>query len=252
MAYRIAVLNDTHHPLHDPRAISLVFDVLKDLQPEVLFLNGDILDFYMLNSHGPKHPDIIFNLEDEFNSGRAFLEECREKLPNAKIIFNSGNHENRLDRFIIGNARPLWGFCTVEKQLRLSDLEIEYYPYNTAYRVKGTSLFLQHSPPSYGENGARTSLLKKPGASFIYGCTHRMQSSFITHATGEVHSVHFNGWLGSTTLTDQHQAVYSFIKNHLTWQQCFAVVTVDEPNFFVNQYSIKDYKCSVDGYLYEG
>ena len=252
MAYRMAVINDTHHCLQDQRAVDLALDVFEDIQPEVLFLNGDILDAFNLNFYSPKHPEIQFKLEDEFNSARLFLEDCRKRLPNAKIIYNAGNHEHRVDRFIIAYAKPFWGLLSVEKQLRLDDLEIEYYPYNNAYNVKGTSLYLQHSPPSYGENGARTSLLKKPGASFIYGCTHRMQAAHVTHANGEVHSVYFNGWLGSIDATPEHAQVFSYIKNHLTWQQCFAIVTVDEPHFFVNQYQIKDYKVSVDGHLYIG
>jgi hypothetical protein len=135
--------------------------------------------------------------------------------------------------------------------LRLKERGISYLPYNSEYQIGDTSLIAQHSPPSYSENGDRTSLLKKPGRSWIFGCTHRMQSAYVNHGEGIVHSAHFNGWLGSTNLTPRHEAVYQFIKNHNTWQQCFSIVTVSGSQHFVNQYEIKDYRASVDGFIYE-
>jgi predicted phosphodiesterase len=252
MALRIGVINDIHIPCHDPRAVDLVLDIFEDMSLDEIILNGDILDVYLLNSHGPKHPDFQGTLEWEFEEGNKFLDKLQKKCPNTKIIFNAGNHEYRVDRFVINNCPSFYNLLTTEKMLKLETRGIDYYPYNTALRVGETSLYVQHSPPSYGENGARTSLIKKPGRSFLYGCTHRMQAAHINHSDNVVESVYFNGWLGSTDLTPMHRAVYQFIKNHNTWQHCFAVVTVDGPNHFVNQYQIKDYKAVVDGFLYVG
>lgn len=252
MAYLIACINDTHHPLHDEKAINLVLDILHDVQPEIIVLNGDIADFYSINMHnnGEKHPDVQFRLEDEFISVREFLETLREKCPNSKIIYNAGNHEWRLDRFIIQKAKPFWGMMTVEKQLRLSDLEIIYRPYNRALKLDNIELYIQHSPPSYGENGARTSLLKKNGSSWIWGCTHRLQAAHTNLADGTTVSGFFNGWLGSIDATPEHSAVFEFVRGHDFWQKGFSLIAVDGKHFFVDQILIKDYSCYANGAFY--
>jgi predicted phosphodiesterase len=252
MAYRVGVIGDLHIPVHDERAVNLVLDIFEDIGIDELVLNGDILDVYLLNSHGPKHPDFQGTLEWEFEKGNEFLDLLQKKLPKTKIYFNAGNHEFRLDRFVINNAPHFWNILTVEKMLRLKERGIPYLPYNEEFRLGETQLYTQHSPPSYGENGARTSLLKKPGRSWIFGCTHRMQSAYLNHGDGIVHSAHFNGWLGSIDETPSHRAVFQYIKGHNSWQQCFILATIDGPNHFVSQYEIKNYCAVVDGHIYQG
>lgn len=252
MPYRVGIIGDLHIPVHDPRAIDLVVDIFQDVGIDELILNGDIADFYLLNSHGPKHPDFQGTLEWEFEEVNNFLDTLQKKLPKTKIYFNAGNHEFRLDRFVVNNAPHFWNILTVENMLRLKDRGIAYLQYNEEFQIGNTKLYTQHSPPSYGENGARTSLIKKPGRSWIFGCTHRMQSAYINHEQGVVHSAHFNGWLGSTNLTPMHKAVFQYVKNHNSWQQCFSIASIDGPNHFVTQYEIKNYKAVVDGFLYEG
>ena len=208
MAYRIGVINDLHIPFHDPRTLDLVLDIYQDIGVDEIILNGDVLDFYSINMHGAKNPEVQFRLQDELDEGRAFLENLRKKFPKIKIIFNAGNHEHRLDRFILQSAPPFWGLVTVEKQLRLADLDIPYRKYQDPLLIK--DLIIVHSPSSYGVNGARTMLTNKPGSSYLVGCTHRLQTATITDAHGKVHSCHFNGWLGSTTLTEAHKEVFSY------------------------------------------
>lgn len=250
MAYRIGVINDLHIPFQDPRSVGLVLDIYEDIGVDEIILNGDVLDFYAINMHGPKHPEVQFKLQDELEEGRSFLEKLRNRFKDTKIIFNAGNHEDRLDRFILNSAPPFWDLVTVEKQLRLAELNIPYRRYQEPLYIN--DLIIVHSPSSYGVNGARTMLTNKPGSSYLVGCTHRLQTATITDAHGKVHSCHFNGWLGSTTLSEAHKRVFSYAKGHENWQQCFAIVTVTEKDTFVQQYQIKNYKASVDGYLYEG
>ena len=249
---RIGVINDIHLPIHDPKALNLALDVFQDVGITDLVINGDALDFYLVNSHGPKHPDIQFLLEDEFKAGNDFLDELQDRFSKSNIFFNSGNHCNRLDRFIINKCPQFWNVVSVKGMLNLEGRGIPYHEYNRPWNVKGTDLFIQHSPPSYGENGARTSLLKKFGGSWIFGCTHRMQQSHIRRPDGSLCSAYFNGWLGSTSLTDQHRRVFEYTKGHENWQQGFAVVDVIGSQYFVHQCLIKNYQTTLDGHLYDG
>ena len=136
--------------------------------------------------------------------------------------------------------------------LDLERLNIEFYHYNYCYQLEETNLYIQHSPPSYGQNGARTSLLTKLDASFIFGCTHRKQMSSMTGHSGEVYSVYFNGWLGTTTASAEHKRVFSYAKGHQNWQHSAIVVTVlDGKKHFVEQIDIKDECLILDGNIYE-
>lgn len=257
MITRTMVINDVHLPFSNTKLLSsqctgLIADIIEDRKLDRLIINGDLLDFYCVNSHGPKHPDISTTLLDELNSGRDFFESLRKRFPRLEVIFLYGNHEDRLDRFILQNAKPFWNVLNIENPCNLEAMGIEYYPYNKEYQVDETNLFIQHSPPSYGVNGARTSLLKKLDRCYIYGCTHREQKATSTGASGQRYSVYFNGWLGSTEETPEHKRVFSYAKGHENWQSTFSIVTVkNKVDFHVNQYSIVNNSTVVDGVLYE-
>lgn len=249
---RIAILNDLHIPWHDPRLVNLVLDILQDPIHKIskIILNGDVLDFYNCNSHGPKHPAIKDVLEDELSAGLDFIKELRRRFPKIPILFIYGNHEWRLERFIVDKCPAFWNILKLEKQLQLEHYNIEMLQYNKAHNIPGTDLFIQHSPPSYSENAASTALKKKPGASYIWGCTHRIQR-FVKKGKYRYYEAYLNGWLGSTNLSEDHFEVFRYTKGHDDWQNGFSIVDVVGDWFSVNQYLIKDYKASVGGYLYE-
>lgn len=253
MITRTLIINDVHIPFHDSRALALVLDIFEDIGCDRLIINGDLLDFYGVNMHGPKSPLIENSLEDELIAGREFISQLRHRFKKQHIVYLFGNHESRLNRFILQHCKAFWNILTVEKYLYLDDNNIEWHPYNHKYRLEKTNCYIQHSPPSYGVNGARTSLLKKLDQTYIYGCTHREQKAFVTAGSGQVHGAYFNGWLGSVNETKEHQEVFSYIKGHSDWQQCFSIVTVEnEKDFHINQYSIRNHKVVVDGSLYQG
>ena len=252
MLTRTIVFNDVHAPFHDTKALSLVLDVAEDIQVDRIVINGDLLDFYDINSHGAKHPDIMQKLDNEIDWGIEFFQNLRKRFKEQEIVFIFGNHEYRLDRFIMNNCPAFWNIIKLEKMLRLDELNIEWHQYNDYIRLENTNLFVQHSPPSYGVNGARTSLLKKMDCNYIWGCTHREQHCAITGASGETYRAWFNGWLGSTTASKEHKRVFSYAKGHQNWQQCFSIVNIYKgKEFHVTQVPIKNNRCFVDGALYE-
>lgn len=241
------VLNDLHLPFHDPVAVELVLSAFADIGVDRLIINGDALDFYNVNMHGPKHYDVQQTLEDEFQSGIDFFCDLRKRFKN--IVYILGNHEDRLDRFILKNCKPFTNIVTVTKMLDLEGIEV--IPYNQEYKLEKTSLRIQHSPPSYSKNGAMVSLENKLDVSHMYGCTHRLQHACRTGGTGKVYNVWFNGWLGSTTLTKEHRRVFSFTKGHENWQQCASLITtIDKKDFHVEQSQIINKRIVFNGNIY--
>lgn len=241
-----------HLPFSDEPLVDAVLMAAEDIQADRIVIAGDLLDFYNVNMHGPKHPDIATTLEDEIFAGQDFLIKLRKRFPDAEIVYLAGNHSFRLDRFILKNSKVFWNLLRLENMLDLEKLKIEYHEYNHCYQLENTNLYIQHSPPSYSVNGARVSLMKKMDANFIYGCTHRKDSAFITGFSGSVYSVYFNGWLGDAYSTKEHKQVFSYAKGHQNWQQGFSIVTVvDGKEHYVHQPDIRNRSFIVGENYYE-
>jgi hypothetical protein len=187
--------------------------------------------------HGPNHPDVIHNLEDEIFSVNKALDQLQESSPESKIKYGKGNHHFRLERFILDKVPSFYNFYKLSDMYQLEKRGIESYEYQEIYTVGKTSLRLMHSPPSYGENGARTSLLKKPNSSWIFACSHRVQMASITDSNGVVHRCWFNGHMASTSETQEHKRVFSYAKGHENWQKCFGFGFYDG-EFFDYQQSL--------------
>ena len=253
------IIGDIHGPWNDERATNLAFDVMEDLGVNHIILNGDILDFYSINAYGPKHQDIQTKLEDEINWGKDFLTQLRVRFPKEEIIYIFGNHEYRLDKFIMANCPVFWNIIKLEKMLGLKDLKIKWVPYNEKYRIGKANLFAQHSPPSYAENAANTSFKKKFDVDHIWGCTHRSDRVVKTGSSGKVYTSYINGWFGDKGIITDLQArmpenrrVFQYTKNHEQWNSSFCIVSVDKKKYHVQQVIIKDYTAVVGGNLYEG
>lgn len=255
---RWLVFSDVHGPFNDPRLVDnegggLILDIAEDVGATHLMLNGDILDCYWLSAHA-KSPYVNMSLEDEIDWGIDFFKNLRKRFKKQKIIFNYGNHEDRLIRYLSSKDCPLPFVerLSLDLLLQLPTSNIEFYRYNNAYNVPGTNIIIQHSPPSYSVNSARTSLLKKLCGAFIWGCTHRPDTAYLSSYDGKKHEAHCLGWLGSTTLTENHTEVFSYAKGHQSWGNSFATIDILDDDYFIQHIVIKDYKAAVNGILYEG
>lgn len=254
-----AVIGDIHGPWEDERAVDLFFYICKDMGVTHLILNGDVLDFYNINAHGPKDPDIQTNLDAEIDWGISFFKRVRKELPNAEIVYIFGNHEFRLDRFIMANAPVFWNMLRLDKMLNLEGLGIKWLPYNERYRIEKTNLYVQHSPPSYSENAASVSMMKKMDEDHIWNCTHRTDMVARTGSSGKVYTSYLNGWFGSRGVIKQNQTqmpenkkVFAFTKNHERWNCSFCLVTTDGKEHYIQQILIKEYKCAIGEHFYYG
>lgn len=254
------VISDVHGPWVNQRNLELAIDVFQDQDISHLIIDGDFVDFYCVNSHGPKHPLIEKTLEDEIFWANETLDYIQKTLPGVKITYIYGNHEDRLDRFIIKHCPIFWNYLRLENMLRLEERGIEVIPYNMEYQVGKSNLYIQHSPPSYSANSAaNTSLKKKVDRNYIWGCSHRSDMAVISGSSGKVYDAYCLGWFGSTGIFDQlkkempeNKYVFSYTKNHENWNCSFIIGTHDKKDHTVNFILVKDYKCQVGNTLYEG
>lgn len=87
---RTVIINDVHIPFEDEIAVRLVFKFMKWFNPELVILNGDIMDCYMLSKFAKK-PFEGKRFKEEIDETKVFLDELKSVTPNACRYFIVGN-----------------------------------------------------------------------------------------------------------------------------------------------------------------
>lgn len=101
----ILSISDLHIPFHDEKYISTVFEYISQKRPDVIVLNGDVLDFFMLSRFTKGEGR---NPAEEVAICRDILKQLREVTGDkTKIYYIIGNHETRLERYVLTQAPHL-------------------------------------------------------------------------------------------------------------------------------------------------
>jgi len=121
----IAVMGDLHIPYHDTTAIGIMVDFLLSAKPDIIFINGDLGDFYATSRH---EKDPRRSMAEELDNCRQFLFWLRKRFPKTRIIYKQGNHETNIERYLIRQAPVLLGVSDFELPvlLRFEELGIEH------------------------------------------------------------------------------------------------------------------------------
>ena len=107
--FRMVIGSDFHGLEVDGFAMATFLDVIKRVKPEVIVLNGDVVDFGAVSSW-PKNPNSrrLLDLEKELTfTKRQILEPVRAAAPDAQIDLVVGNHEFSLIRYLADPAPAL-------------------------------------------------------------------------------------------------------------------------------------------------
>jgi hypothetical protein len=100
---RVALLSDIHVPYHSKIALESAVKHLKRLQPDVLFLNGDYMDFYSISRH-QKDPSKR-DFSQEMKLGREGLGWLRHEFgSDCRFVYKLGNHEERWQHYLWNSA----------------------------------------------------------------------------------------------------------------------------------------------------
>lgn len=102
----VVVLSDLHLPEADPDAMCLARSIVTDIRPDLIVLNGDLLDVFALTS---------WPVSPQRRSFAAELDRVRQQIaslarwaPQATWIWLEGNHEQRFTRYLWRHASELW------------------------------------------------------------------------------------------------------------------------------------------------
>ena len=161
---------------------------------------GDYGDYQALSLHGksPVSLEVKENLKSEIYKINQRLIELRDCFgEEAEIQFVEGNHEYRLLRYLLKNCPDLYDLHSIPELLSFDKLNIKFFPYGKAQRVKclDTNLFMRHRPYSDGVSFALATANKK-SLSLLVGHTHREQRATIRRADNSPVTVYCSGWLG--------------------------------------------------------
>jgi metallophosphoesterase superfamily enzyme len=240
-SFKVAAISDVHYPFEDSYAIQICKAYLKDYKPDMIVMNGDMVDFYSVSKY-EKDPERKLDLQQEIDYSVEKLEEWVYEFPDTEFVYLEGNHEQRLKRFLKSNASALLSMRTldIEKNLNLKSIGIQWVGSETEYQI-GNLLFTHgHKARRHAGTTARGHF-EDFGCSVIVGHIHRLAVGYKRNKNGN-HVMIENG-----TLCDLDVEYCKFPD----WQHGFCTIDFDGDDFAVNTCAIDDYKLIVGNKVYE-
>lgn len=195
-------------------------DALADFKADVFVSLGDFMDCFSV-SHWSKDPSRALTLQDEIDHAHALLDEIEARTPGARRIYISGNHEDRLQRYLQDKAPELFSLIDVPRLLKLAERGWEYVPYKQSIKIG--KLHLTHDVGSAGRYNVYRALdtFQSPIAT---GHTHRLGYVVEGDATGDSQVSAQFGWLGDVEQVDYMHRV----KARRDWALGFGYGYVDK------------------------
>lgn len=138
-------LSDIHVPNHDEKAVQLALEYGVSQNVDCIVLGGDVIDNAPFTRHDKK-PD-RGEARQMFEDTIDLLILIRMTFPDAKIIWLEGNHDKWYQRWLMKNAPMVWDdpYYTLEKRLKLSDLDIEYLEEKQVLKIDGLHCLHGHT-----------------------------------------------------------------------------------------------------------
>ena len=227
---KILVLSDIHFPYHNSKALraAIAYGIKEGV--DCIILNGDILDFYGLSdfSKDPSKP----KFRKEIELGRWFLNELRLAFPKAQIYYKIGNHEMRLERYLMVKAPEILD-C---EEFRL-DILLEFAKHHVIlidkYTViKAGNLNIIHGHEYKGAGGVYPAkyIYSKSKVNTLCGHYHRSSTYLDKNMDGQ-----YNGGFSTGCLCELSPDYMPYNE----WVHGFAVVTMKQNgNFSVQNLTI--------------
>ena len=241
----VLLIPDTHIPYHDKRAFNLLLKVGGVLKPKHVIVGGDFIDNYTVSSHS-KDPTRALKLEEEVNETKKALDQLKA-LGAKNNVFIGGNHEDRLERYLMDKAPELYNFVSTEKILDLKQKGFKYIPYKQTYKLG--KLNITHDAGNAGLY-AHYKALETYQHNIVINHTHRIGYFVEGNSSGERHVAAMFGWLGDVNQVDYMHKV----KAMKTWSLGFGLGYLDKKtgNVYLVPVPIVNYTVMIEGKLIRG
>lgn len=175
----LGIIADLHIPFLDEDAFFTATSYLRERKIDGLLLNGDVVDFYSV-SFWERRPDYR-NLDKERMCVFEFFGELRKIFPDIPILFNEGNHELRLKRFLSRHAPELFDIeeLEIENFLKLRDYDIQYIGGSRPLKFGHLYIIHGHEIKSFASVNIAISYLRKTGENVCLAHFHKCQNDIL-------------------------------------------------------------------------
>lgn len=228
---RLLVLSDIHFPYHDRDALMVALKEGKRREVDSILLNGDILDFYQLSKFTKDFRKK--SVRAEIDTFRYFIDQLKQRFPETTIYFKFGNHEQRLERWIMNNGQMFDGLFNIENIVQFNDHGIIYLKDNIGVKFGKLNIIHGHEiRTNMGlVNIARTYYVKAQ-SNILLGHWHQNQEYYTRDIDGNMHGAWTQGCLCRL------DAEYTYGINQ--WNHGFSIVDKISPkgDFKVKLYRI--------------
>ena len=185
------VFGDAQVPFQDPRAMELAHIAIQTLKPDNVVFVGDMIDLTSQSKY-QQRPEWVGGTQAAIDQLHAQYARIRCESPNTKLHVVHGNHEQRLDNYLVNNAMEVLhlrranmskGLAVLSLQylLRYDDLEInaiDGYP-NGELWLEENLKFMHGTNAKKGGVNAAKYLYEEP-VTTIYGHAHRQELAYKT------------------------------------------------------------------------
>lgn len=107
--FRAAIINDPQIPYHDADALDIAKQIIRAFKPDVLDLNGDMMDLLNLSKfpgvRTASNEKVALTFQDEVDKGLGIIKDFVEYTRPERVHWKNGNHEARLMR-AVADSKP--------------------------------------------------------------------------------------------------------------------------------------------------
>lgn len=183
--YRLS--DGTLEPTHDEQAISVALNIIRDVNPDLVVMVGDNLDFPEFSGKFRLTPAFAYTTQASIDRATVLCAQVRHSAPNARIVWLAGNHEERLPRMLLDNAKSAYGIrrgddpesfpvMSVPYLCRMDEFGIEFEPGYPASHVWITErLQVIHGDKVASGGSTAHKYLSTSKTSVVYGHIHRRE-----------------------------------------------------------------------------
>jgi predicted phosphodiesterase len=224
--------SDAHYEINTVTTAHLAFvELARKLQPDVIVMNGDLLDGSSISRHAPLGWEERPTVEQELNAVRQRLTEIEKAAPSADRFWTMGNHDARFDMrladllpqfkgvqgFTLKDHFAAWKFCV---SLWIDGAE---RPIVVKHRYNG------------GIHAGYNNALKS-GVTMCTGHTHAMECKSWTDYTGHRYGIQCG------TMADPNQTTFDYAEDGpKNWVSGFVVLNIRD-NFLLMPEFVKVHK----------
>jgi predicted phosphodiesterase len=219
------LISDVHIPYHDQDALMVALNYAASARVDSVILNGDIIDFFQLSKfcRDPRKRNVQYEIDMLYE----FFCIIQAILGEVKIFYKQGNHEQRLETYLMIKAPEIFGMEEFELPIlaKFSDFGIEWIDKKRIILFE--KLAILHGHEFFGftsaVNPARGLYLKSKKSAIV---GHHHQSS--EHSEPDLHGKPVGCW--SIGCLSYLHPEYSPINR---WNHGFAILTRDNGTFNV-------------------